>query len=101
MMKSDFLILYIVSFVTTIVGAYFKIRHNSIAETFLILGILASIAYIYVALNEIWKSNIPHNEKIQWTFGFLFINSIAGLVYLISGRKKVMNSLKNEDEFKF
>lgn len=100
-MKSDFLILYIVSFVTTMVAAYFKVVHSSLADTFLTLGILASIAYIYVALNEVWKSNIPRQEKIQWTFGFLLINSIAGLVYLISGRKKVMNSQKNEDEFKF
>ena len=93
--------LYIVSFVTTVVGAYFKIVHSNLSDTFLTLGILAAVAYIYVALREIWKSNIPHHEKIQWTLGFLFINSIAGLVYLISGRKKVLNSLKNEDEFKF
>jgi phosphoglycerol transferase MdoB-like AlkP superfamily enzyme len=100
-MKSDFLILYIASFITTMIAAYFKSTQSSLTQTFLTLGILAAIAYIYVALNEIWKSNIPRHEKIQWTFGFLLINSIAGLVYLISGRKKVMNSQKNEDEFKF
>ena len=100
-MKSDFLILYIVSFVTTIIAAYFNSTQSSLTQTFLTLGILASIAYIYVALNEIWKSNIPRLHKINWTFGFLLINSIAGLVYLISGRKKVMNSIKNEDEFKY
>lgn len=100
-MKSEFLFLYLCSFVTTFIGVYLKMTHSNLSDTFLTLGILASVAYIFIALREIWKSSLPRHEKIQWTIGFLFINSIAGLVYLISGRKKVMNAQKNEDEFKF
>jgi hypothetical protein len=45
-------------------------------------------------LYEIWNSyRIDKNEKIMWTIAFIFmgiLGAIAGIVYLLMGRKRVV-----------
>lgn len=54
------------------------------------LGSIATIAFIIMALIEIYKSRyISMNEKVMWTTGFLFFNFITGIVYFYMGRKRV------------
>lgn len=95
-MKSDFGKFYITALALLMISVALNINHNPIQETVLTLALVASLIYIYIGIKEIWKSGIPQNEKILWTVGFLFANGIAGAIYLISGRKKILNTPRND-----
>ena len=78
-----------------LISIVLKINHNPIEGTVVVLAMIASLLYIYIGITEIWRSGIPQNEKIMWTLGFLFANGIAGAIYLISARKRILNTPKN------
>ena len=78
-------------FIITIIGALFKIMHWPGASMLLIIGLLSLAVFIFTALYEVHNSKtINSSEKFMWTIGFLFFGSIAGLVYILSGRKRVI-----------
>jgi hypothetical protein len=81
------------SIVVVIVGALFKIMHFPFAQPFLIAGVLAMVVFWFVAMYEIKSSTkIDASEKFMWFIGLIFCGSIAGLVYLLSGRKRIINN---------
>ena len=64
--------------------------HSEYGNVFLTIAILATIIYTVLALYEINSSKqINTSEKIMWTIGFLFINTITAIVYFIAGRKRI------------
>jgi hypothetical protein len=41
---------------------------------------------------EIWQSGkIERIEKIMWTIAFLFLGGLAGLLYILLGRKHIVS----------
>jgi type IV secretory pathway component VirB8 len=50
--------------------------------------------FVVSALSEVWRSErIDKNEKIMWTIAFVFmgfLGAIAGIVYLLLGRKRTV-----------
>ena len=81
----------ILSIVISILGALFKIMHVPFAQTFLIAGVLAMVVFWFVAMYEIKSSTkIDASEKFMWFIGLIFFGSIVGLVYLLSGRKRIV-----------
>jgi hypothetical protein len=84
---------FIVSCVFTIVGALFKITHWSNATLILSIGILALAVFVVCSIYEIMSSGrINKSEKIMWFFGFLFFWMLTGLVYILSGRKRIIKT---------
>jgi hypothetical protein len=84
---------FILSFVLTIVGALFKIMHWPGATILLIIGLSSLAVFIITALYEVYNSKtINSSEKLMWTVGFLCLSSIAGLVYVLVGRKRVIRN---------
>jgi hypothetical protein len=82
---------FAISFAFSILGAYFKIRHWEGADTMLVIGLIATLAFIISAIYEVQTSNrINHREKTMWTIAFLLLNGGAGLVYFVMGRKRVV-----------
>ena len=85
---------FALSFIVSIIGAMFKIMHWPGATALLIFGMLCFVVFVVTALTEVYNSkNINRSEKVMWTFGFLFFNTIAGLVYLLSARKRVTRNM--------
>lgn len=81
---------FIISFILTLVGAYLKITHSEGADTWLTIGIIASIVFIVTAIYEVRTSKrIDHAEKTMWTLAFIFFSSIAGLIYILIGRRRI------------
>lgn len=81
---------FIISFFFSIVGALLKIMHVPFANSVLTIGILALAVFVFMCIYEIVNSNkIAQSEKIMWVVGFLFLGQITGLVYLLSGRKRI------------
>jgi len=84
---------FTISFIISIFGALFKIMHWPGASMLLLIGLLTSAVFIITALYEVYNSkNINSNEKLMWTIGFLCLGSIGGLVYILSGRKRVIRN---------
>ncbi len=75
----------------SIAGAFMKLNQNSGADYILAIGILATLIYIIIGIIEVNKSQkIKDSEKVMWTIGFITLNFIAGLLYFISGRKRII-----------
>lgn len=94
MKKSQILyILFTISIVVVILGALFKIMHYPYSLTLMIIGLLSMLLFWILTLTEIMSSTrISGSEKFMWLIGLIFCGSIAGLVYLLSGRKRIINN---------
>jgi len=74
-----------------ILGSWFKLMHKPGADTLLLLSVIAGVVFIFTAIKEVSNSEkIDRSEKIMWFFGFIFLTTIAGLVYVLSARKRVV-----------
>jgi len=84
---------FFISLALSLVGALMKILHLPGAEQLLMVGVVSNGVFVVSALTEVWRSvRIDKNEKIMWTIAFIFmgfLGAIAGIVYLLLGRKRV------------
>jgi predicted membrane channel-forming protein YqfA (hemolysin III family) len=85
---------FFISLALSLVGALMKILHLPGAEQLLMVGVVSNGVFVVSALTEVWRSvRIDKNEKIMWTIAFVFmgfLGAIAGIVYLLLGRKRVV-----------
>jgi hypothetical protein len=84
---------FIASIVIVILGALIKIMHYPYSQIVLVVGLLSLVVFWIVAISEIKSSTrITGSEKFMWIIGLIFCGSITGLVYLLSGRKRIINN---------
>jgi hypothetical protein len=82
---------FIAGFIAFIVIAYLKITHSSGAEFFLGFGIVSTLIFIISAKYEVVTSKrIDHIEKTMWTLSLIFFSYMAGIVYFLMGRRRVV-----------
>ena len=75
----------------SILAAWYKLQHRPGADYLLILALAMSLIFIIAAIYEVTQSTkIDRSEKIMWIIGFLFLTTIAGLIYVLSARKRVV-----------
>jgi len=85
-MKTSFMI----SILSTIIGAYLKIKHLEGVEILFIVGVIAIVIFIVSAIYEVRTSTrIAPSEKTMWTIAFIFFSGIAGIIYFFIGRKRI------------
>lgn len=90
-MTNKFKISFLIAITFSLLGSFLKINHNSGADFMIIIGIIATLFYIVIGIIEVNKSNkINNSEKVMWTIGFIALNFLAGLLYLTSGRKRII-----------
>jgi len=88
-------IFYVLSFIILFLGAIFKILHQPLGSEIMGLALISSIIFIVLSLIEIFKSDrIDKTEKIMWLVGFIFLSTVAGFIYLISARKRILRDHK-------
>ena len=88
-------IFYVLSFIILLLGAIFKILHQPLAAEIMGLAFISSIVYIVLSFIEIFKSDrIDKTEKVMWLVGFIFLGTVAGFIYLISARKRILRDYK-------
>jgi threonine/homoserine/homoserine lactone efflux protein len=84
--------IFALAFLSTNIGALMKISHLDYSMIFLVIGIISTILYIVIAINEIQNSNrISSSQKTLWTIGFIMLSFFVGLLYLIRGQKNIVN----------
>lgn len=65
--------------------------HKPGADTLIIVSLIAGVVFMIAAITEVSRSQkIDRSEKIMWFFGFIFLTTIAGLIYVLSARKRVV-----------
>lgn len=75
----------------TILAAWYKLMHKPGADPLLLAGIIAGVVFMITAIMEVSRSEkIDRSEKIMWIAGFLFLTTIAGLIYVLSARKRIV-----------
>ena len=85
---------FLAMMVITVTGAYLKILHINGADILLATGLVAGLIFIISSLYEIITSKrISSNEKAMWTVGILLMSGVIGIVYLLSGRKRVIGNI--------
>lgn len=68
-----------------------KMNHQIQAHTFLEVGLFFTLVFIVLAIVEVQQSKfISKQDKWFWTLGFLFTGLIAGIAYMLYGRKRVI-----------
>jgi len=83
---------FIIGFCITLFGAYLKMTHAENADTWLTAGFIVTLVFVATAIYEVRQSERVNNtEKMLWTLAFIFFSGIAGLVYLLFGRKRMVS----------
>jgi hypothetical protein len=78
-----------------IIAVAIKMLHISSIIPFFWAGLIFSIVYTVVAIWELSASKrISSAEKIMWTVGFLFFNTITGILYFASRRRMITRNFK-------
>jgi hypothetical protein len=81
---------FLLSYLTALIGAMLKILHLSGGELLLSLGLLTTIAYVIIALYQIYNSDhYTTSQKLRWTIGFILFFVFAGMLYFLKGRRKI------------
>ena len=89
--NNNFKAIFSIAFIITLFGAFLKIMHWKYAQPILVIGIALTLAYVFLEISEVNNSKkINKSEKIMWTTGFIFFSFITALIYLLSGRKRII-----------
>jgi uncharacterized membrane protein YsdA (DUF1294 family) len=83
---------FFISLAVICVGVYQKISHGEYTEEWLIPAMITSFVFIFSAIYEVQKSKIRTSEKTMWTIAFIFSSGLAGLIYILFARKRVIKS---------
>jgi hypothetical protein len=87
---------FILSFCLSCIGFWLTFHHGKGADIYLILGLTFHLAFLSIALYEIFRSSrISKTEKIIWTICLVLLGSIGGLIYLLLLRKNIDQSLES------
>lgn len=87
-------VLYLISAFAVIAGAVMKIMHYSAGDVLLMINFFTIVGFMLLAGYEVMRSKqIQTVEKVMWLVGFVFLLSIAGLLYLAMRRKVVIGEV--------
>ncbi|RYY40581.1 MAG: hypothetical protein EOO08_05475 [Chitinophagaceae bacterium] len=82
---------YAIGMALSLFGALQKILHAPSSESWLMVSLLAFVPFILIAAYEVCTSRTTaKGEKVMWTLALILFTTIAGLVYLLSSRKRVV-----------
>ena len=87
---------FFIWFVGMLIAAVLKIMHYSYGEFLLNVSMAFYLVFTCMVIYEVLKSDkIERSEKIMWTIGMLFLGAIAGILYLLVARKRIVNPERN------
>ena len=84
---------FFIWFLVTIIGAILKIMHHLYGDFLLSISIFNYSVFTCLVIYEVFKADkINKSEKTMWIIGMLFFGVITGILYLLVGRKQVVNN---------
>ena len=80
--------IFLIAFALTVIGAVMKIMHQPGADTLMMVSLVAFAIFIALAIYEVVSSPaFSRSEKVMWVVALIFFSGIAGLIYLLAGRR--------------
>ncbi len=80
------------SLVLSTITVFMVLNNKPGISLLLLLVLTTTFAHMIIGIYEVNNSKkINASQKLMWTLGFLFLNSITGIIYLFYGRKKILN----------
>ena len=77
-------------------GTLFRFFHKDETNLIPAVGILFYLIFIITSISEILSiPNVSKTEKNMWINGFIILTPIAGLVYILSGRNRILKNRKS------
>ncbi|MBC7867307.1 MAG: hypothetical protein H7X88_07220 [Gloeobacteraceae cyanobacterium ES-bin-316] len=93
---------FITSILSTIGATFLMLIHSPGAETWLLIAVVVSLVFIVSAIYEVATSKrIDGREKTMWTIALIFFSAVAGLMYLLMGRKRIAENLEDFRAYNF
>jgi hypothetical protein len=84
-------ILYVTELVVSVQTVFFLDVGSGYFMPLVVLGILAGLAFIVMSLYEVLGSaRIAVSEKIMWIVTLVLISNLAGIIYLIFRKKRIL-----------
>lgn len=87
-MNNKFKFSFFIALLFSVLGAILKVNKIAGSYFFLLVAMIATLAYMITGIIEISKSTtIQPSKKIMWVAGLVGFSFFTGLLYLISFRK--------------
>jgi hypothetical protein len=84
------------SFLTSFFSTFFAVLFFSYGKESVLLFIIAMITTLTFIVGAILEVNnsikIHRHEKNLWTIGLLFASGVVGIIYMLFGRKRVVEN---------
>jgi len=74
-------------FLSWIVGVLYEIIYHNTNSFFLVTVIVLMLSFTIGAMMEVWKGGLRRGEKITYTLGFIFINFLAAILFMMNRNK--------------
>lgn len=91
-MKNLVVFAYIGAVIFPLTGIYFIVNSMPYATILFILGALCYGTFLIKSLLEVSNSKNERANKTLWIFGLIFMGSLVGLIYILSGRKRFVQN---------
>ena len=91
---------YFLTLATSIFATWSKLQHQPYAAT--LFGIVVGFFIVFIilaALEIIPSKRIGKSEKIMWIVGLAVMTTIVGFIYLLSARKRVLDTRRQSIDF--
>ena|ERR1035437_5521018 len=86
---------FLVYLLTSISGVFLMIYHRAGADIIMTIGILFYLIFVISSISEVLKNQtVSKSEKNMWINGIILIAPIVGLIYILSGRKRILRNRK-------
>ncbi|MFM2229864.1 MAG: hypothetical protein RL607_1122 [Bacteroidota bacterium] len=91
-MKNLVVIAYVGSFIFSMIGIYMVLNGIEHAAKVMALGAISYATFLIKAIIEISNTKNEGVNKFIWILGLIFMGSIVGLLYIIAGRKRFVET---------
>lgn len=82
---------FFISITLILMGTTLKIMHLQGSSVIVLFAVISAVVWTILALIEIWSSRrLEFNVKLMWTVGFFVFNVLAGILYFLIGRQRVI-----------
>ena len=74
-------------FITWITGAIIEIRYHNSSPYIFGAVVVLMITFSIGALIEVWNGGLSRMDKIFYTLGFIFVNFLAAILFMVNRQK--------------
>jgi len=74
-------------FLTWIAGVLLEIKYHTSSPYMIAAVAILMLSFSIGAMREVWNGGLPRTEKIFYTLGFVLINFLAAILFMMNRTK--------------